>query len=74
MKKGCIAICEGMRSLPIQTRGGSVSASISIGIAMRDRGDSVAPDQLVALADAALYQSKREGRDRVTVAQAKPRA
>jgi diguanylate cyclase (GGDEF)-like protein len=75
-ENSCIAIgeriCEGMRSLPIHTRGGSVPASISIGIAMRNRGDCVAPEQLVALADAALYQSKREGRDRVTVARAKP--
>src|SRR5690606_21447324 len=54
--------------------GGSVPASISIGAAMRNRGDSVSPEQLVALADAALYHSKREGRDRVTVAGTKREA
>lgn len=74
-EKGCMAIgeriCEGMRSLPIHTRGGSVAASISIGVAMRTRGDPVSPEGLIALADAALYQSKRDGRDRVTVARRK---
>ena len=76
-EKGCKAIgeriCAGMRTLPIQTREGHVPASISIGVAMRNRGDVVTPEQLVALADAALYQSKRGGRDRVTVSREKPR-
>lgn len=70
-EKGCVAIgeriCASMRELPIQTRDGSVPATISIGVAMRNRGDPVSPDHLVGLADAALYESKRQGRDRVTV-------
>ncbi|MEX2125251.1 MAG: sensor domain-containing diguanylate cyclase [Woeseia sp.] len=73
-EKGCVAIgeriCAGMRDLPIQTRDGSVAATISIGVAMRNRGDPLSPEQLIALADAALYQSKRAGRDRVTVGRA----
>jgi diguanylate cyclase (GGDEF)-like protein len=73
-EKGCVAIgeriCAGMRELPIQTRDGLVPASISIGVAMRNRGEAVTSDQLIALADAALYRSKREGRDRVTVGRA----
>ena len=74
-ERGCVAIgeriCAGMRELPIQTRDGLVPASISIGVAMRNRGDTVTSEQLIALADAALYRSKREGRDRVTVGRAK---
>jgi len=74
-EKGCVAIgeriCSNMRDLPIQTRDGSVSATISIGVAMRNRGDPVSSEHLVALADAALYESKREGRDRVTVGRTK---
>jgi diguanylate cyclase (GGDEF)-like protein len=74
-EKGCVSIgeriCSGMRDLPIQTRDGPVPATISIGVAMRNRGDPVSSEHLVALADAALYESKRQGRDRVTVGRAK---
>jgi diguanylate cyclase (GGDEF)-like protein len=67
---GCIAIgeriCEGMRHLPILTRDGPVQATISIGVAISGRGDSISSERLIAMADTALYQSKREGRDRVT--------
>jgi diguanylate cyclase (GGDEF)-like protein len=70
-EKGCVAvgerICAGMRELPIQTRDASISATISIGVAIQNRGEAVSSDELVALADAALYRSKRAGRDRVTV-------
>jgi diguanylate cyclase (GGDEF)-like protein len=71
---GCVAIgeriCAGMRDRPIQTRGGKVPVTISIGVGMRNRGDSITPDELIATADTALYESKREGRDRVTVGRA----
>jgi diguanylate cyclase (GGDEF)-like protein len=74
-EKGCVAIgeriCSSMRDLPIRTRDGSVRTTISIGVAMRNHGDPVSSEQLVALADAALYESKRQGRDRVTVGRAK---
>jgi diguanylate cyclase (GGDEF)-like protein len=73
-EKGCAAIgeriCAGMRAVPIHTRDGSVSATISIGVALRNRANPVSSEHLIALADAALYQSKRAGRDRVTVGRA----
>jgi diguanylate cyclase (GGDEF)-like protein len=73
-ERGCVdigeRICTGMRDLPIQTRDGKVPVTISIGVAMRNRGESITPDELIAVADAALYKSKREGRDRVTVGRA----
>jgi diguanylate cyclase (GGDEF)-like protein len=44
----------------------SVSVTVSLGITYLRDGDDL--DGLLARADAALYRSKREGRDRVTVA------
>ncbi|MGH8195550.1 MAG: sensor domain-containing diguanylate cyclase [Woeseiaceae bacterium] len=70
-EKGCIAIgeriCAGMRQLPVLRGGGSMPATISVGIAVRGRNDTKSSDQLVEQADKALYESKRAGRDRVTV-------
>lgn len=67
---GCIAIgeriCADMRKLPVPGGGGSAPATISVGIAMRNRGDSITSEGLIDLADKALYQSKHAGRDRVT--------
>ena len=50
----------------IQTCGGGVSITISIGVA-RGKGDEKV-DALLALADAALYESKRNGRNMVSYA------
>jgi diguanylate cyclase (GGDEF)-like protein len=70
-EKGCMAIgeriCDGMRHLTINTRSGSVPATISVGVALRGRGDPISSERLIALADEALYKSKRGGRDRVSV-------
>jgi diguanylate cyclase (GGDEF)-like protein len=70
-EKGCVAIgeriCDGMRSMTVNTRGGAVPATISVGVAMRNRGDPISSERLIALADEALYRSKRDGRDRVSV-------
>jgi diguanylate cyclase (GGDEF)-like protein len=70
-EKECITvgqrICSSMRNLPIRTREGTVPASISIGIAMRNRGDPISTAQLIEKADQALYRSKRDGRDRVSI-------
>ena len=59
-------ICANIRSLPVRTREATVSTTISAGIAMRDKGDVVSADQLIARADKALYVSKEKGRDRVS--------
>ena len=42
----------------------TIPVTVSIGVAHFPR-DAAAPDELVALADAALYQAKSQGRDRV---------
>ncbi len=42
--------------------------TISVGLAAWDAASGAAPDELLALADEALYQSKAKGRNRVTAA------
>jgi len=42
--------------------------TISVGIAAWDAASGAAPDELLAVADEALYQSKAKGRNRVTAA------
>lgn len=70
-EKGCVAIgeriCNGMRKLAIQTGGEPLPATISVGVALRARGETLTTEHLVARADKALYESKRGGRDRVTM-------
>jgi two-component system cell cycle response regulator len=45
--------------------GGELSVKVSIGVISNKQSDSHTPDGLLKRADAALYQAKREGRDRV---------
>ncbi|MBI1351465.1 MAG: PAS domain S-box protein [Actinomycetales bacterium] len=51
---------------PIGIPGGFVRVSASIGVAMAEPGQSV--DDLVAEADRAMYEAKRQGKDAVAVA------
>ena len=59
-------MCDGIRSVPVRTRGGTVRATLSIGIAVRNRGDGLTTHGLIEKADQALYSSKRAGRNRVS--------
>ncbi|HEX7063279.1 MAG TPA: sensor domain-containing diguanylate cyclase [Woeseiaceae bacterium] len=60
-------ICAGMRKLAMSLSGEPLPATISVGVALRARDQSIGVDELIARADRALYASKRAGRDRVTV-------
>jgi diguanylate cyclase (GGDEF)-like protein len=70
-EKGCVVIgeriCAGMRELPLVKGGASTPATISVGVAVRKRDETVSTDQLIERADKALYASKRGGRDRVSI-------
>lgn len=50
---------------PFATRGGEVSATISAGVAQYDVSVHRTPLELIAAADARLYEAKRSGRNRV---------
>ncbi len=70
-EKDCVVIaervCDGIRSLPVRTREATVRLTLSIGIAMRNRGDDITTHGLIEKADQALYSSQRAGRDRVSI-------
>ncbi|MCU0725754.1 MAG: GGDEF domain-containing protein [Planctomycetes bacterium] len=65
---GLLHIAERFRSLvaasPLRTGGAEASITVSIGITLAHTGDTV--EGLVARADAAMYESKAAGRNRVT--------
>jgi diguanylate cyclase (GGDEF)-like protein len=63
-------LCERIRNTPCPTAAGQLSITASFGISgfAPHRGDQHAsPRTLIRAADAALYESKRTGRNRVTV-------
>ncbi|MGA7949330.1 MAG: GGDEF domain-containing protein [Thiobacillaceae bacterium] len=63
-------IRHGVESTPLATKGKKVRTSVSIGIAsFPDHGDNL--DDVLKIADEAMYMSKTDGRNRVTVYKAK---
>ncbi len=60
-------LCAATRLAPIQTTGGPISLTISIGVAQAQFGDE--PASVLVRADGALYQAKHSGRDRAVQAQ-----
>ena len=64
--KAC-RLCETVRSLPIEALGHQLSLTLSIGLALSPLHGEDA-ESVVMAADEALYQAKRQGRDRVCVA------
>jgi diguanylate cyclase (GGDEF)-like protein len=58
---------EAIGSRPFGTAAGPLSVTVSVGVALA-RGPEEAPEALFSRADAALYEAKRAGRDRVVLA------
>ncbi len=72
--EGAVALAERMRlaiqETPVHLEDGrSIKVTISFGVAVHE-GNVAEPDRLYALADAALYRAKSEGRNRVVLADA----
>lgn len=63
---------EGLQNEPMRFAGKEVAITASFGIAC-STGGQAEPDDLLARADGALYQAKRDGRNRVVVAQVLPK-
>jgi two-component system, cell cycle response regulator len=53
----------------VQTTRGPISISASVGVAVYHGADRAGTDQVIGAADAALYQAKKLGRNRVAVAE-----
>ena len=66
-------IREAVGALRVKHESGLVKFTVSIGVAAR-KGDEGAATELIELADRAMYQAKRNGRNRVQVASNTPGA
>ena len=62
---------DAVHRVGIATPSGNVTFAVSLGVAVYRQGSSA--DDVVAQADAALYQAKRQGRDRVCAEPQRPR-
>lgn len=61
-------LCEAVRATPLQTSCGPIHLTVSIGAAQILPGDDQQGVALLASADKALYEAKKDGRDCVVVA------
>ncbi|UTH76064.1 diguanylate cyclase [Chromobacterium sp. IIBBL 290-4] len=60
-------LCDAVRAMPIQAQGHALTVTLSVGLALSPMHGEDA-ESVVHAADAALYQAKQTGRDRVCVA------
>jgi len=61
------ALCSEISSTPIDADGITVNVAVSVGVAGYHQRAPVSKDELIRLADKALYRSKHDGRNRVSV-------
>lgn len=71
-KKAAERVRAVVGSDPVMTRAGDVSVTVSVGVAEASGDQLARPSELVSRADAALYEAKRAGRDRVVLDDTRP--
>jgi diguanylate cyclase (GGDEF)-like protein len=57
-----------IQTAPIRTRSGPIPITVSVGCAIRKRGEKTTDEELIEAADRALAQSKGRGRNRLVLA------
>jgi len=62
-------LTELVDSTPVETRAGGIPVTITIGAVVCPATEARDPDQLIEVADEALYRAKRAGRNRTEVAE-----
>jgi two-component system, cell cycle response regulator len=67
-RSGAVMLAEriltSLRSLPIETDRGPLSVTVSCGVAVSSAAKPIEPQELLRMADEALYRAKEHGRDR----------
>lgn len=61
------AMRRAARAEPVRWRGETIAVTASVGVALAERAGTLDRERLVAEADAAAYEAKSRGRDRVVV-------
>ena len=61
------SICSELAATPVPFDGVSVEMTVSVGVAGYHQRAAVSKNELINLADKAMYSSKRDGRNRVSI-------
>lgn len=64
-RRFCERVLKAVRDAPFDAGGQSIPVTVSIGLAGTKCKHTITPSELIAAADACLYDAKRDGRDRL---------
>jgi diguanylate cyclase (GGDEF)-like protein len=67
LREVALRLRTALQSNPVASRAGPISVSLSLGGVVYQGGASVTPERALEEADQALYQSKRAGRNRLSI-------
>ncbi len=69
-RTACERFLQQLRSRPVSTTAGEIQVTCSAGLACLENGNYMRAEELLSAADCALYDAKRRGRDRLSIAYA----